>query len=95
MAAETGRGHPRSVCDDRTGYRRYRTVRENWWPAETIAAAGAVAACEGHRPEADRRWAGHACGDAGPGRIHLRGPVAAVRPRSPAAPVPVPAAARL
>ena len=29
MAAETGRGWPRSVCDDRPGHPRYRTVREN------------------------------------------------------------------
>ena len=29
VAAETRRGHPRSVCDDQPGYPRYRTVRDN------------------------------------------------------------------
>jgi transcriptional regulator with XRE-family HTH domain len=29
MPAETGRGRPRSVCDDRHGHPRYRTLREN------------------------------------------------------------------
>jgi site-specific DNA recombinase len=29
MAAEMRRGHPGSVCDDRPGYPRYRTLRES------------------------------------------------------------------
>jgi transcriptional regulator with XRE-family HTH domain len=29
VAAEMRRGHPRSVCEDRPGYPRYRTVCDN------------------------------------------------------------------
>jgi len=96
MTAETRRGCPRSVCDNRPGHPRYRTVRDNRRPAEGIAAARAVPAGGRHRPEAERRRAGHPGRDAGLTRVHLRGPLAPARPRSPAAPVPLPApAARL
>ena len=50
----------------------------------------------GIAPADQRRRAGHPGGDAGPAAVHQRGPLAAPRPRSPAAPVPLPApAARL
>jgi hypothetical protein len=42
------------------------------------------------RAEAQRCRAGYPAGDAGPARVHLRGPVAAAWPHSPSAPVPVP-----
>ena len=40
-----------------------------------------VAAGGRDRAEADRRRAGHPGGDAGPARLHLRGPLAALRPQ--------------
>src|SRR5216683_472472 len=60
---------------------------------KSLPGPQAAAAKDRVGPETLRRQADHARGAAGPARVHLRGPLAAVRPQASAAPVPLPAQA--
>lgn len=90
------RGCPTSVCEDRVGHSRNRTLCEDRRPAEGVSASRAMASGRGDRPSAHRCRAGHTGDDAGHARLHLRGQVAPPRRFPPAASLPIPAqAARL
>src|SRR3569833_4495806 len=91
--ARIGGGSPTSVCEDRAGLPRDRTVRQDRRSAEGFTAVRALAAGRGHRAEVVRRGDGGLGGDAGDSRLHLRGPLVAARQSAPAASVPVPAQA--
>src|SRR6266702_4347241 len=80
----------------RPGHPRHRTVRHHRRPAEDRPTPGTLAASDRDRPQADRRRTGHLGGHAGAAGLPVRGPLAALRPRPPWPPVPLPAqAARL
>src|SRR3954453_9516045 len=75
----------------RLGHPRNRTLCEDRSVVAGSAGAGAWAPAGGDHPSDQQRRTGHVVRDAGPAQLHQRSSVAALRPRSPGAPVPLPA----
>src|SRR5512132_2803617 len=72
----------------RPGHPRHRTVRHHRRPAEGCPTAGSLAASGRDRAQAERCRAGLPGGAAGPARLLLRSPLAALCPRPSRRPVP-------